>query len=205
MLSNEKIRLLEVWRSIPFAELTISEIMIKSRKETKTWLFNSLKLLTKNKLLLLRRKGKFNLYRLNIDNPATIQTLQYLEAQHSLKFPALDVIVQTIDKVPLKDYCLLVFGSYAANKQKNGSDLDICFLVKDMSAEKRIRPYFNEIKLNHPISIDEHYITFKDFVRMLLREEENLGKQIFRKHRLFYNADIYYQLIKEAYRNGFRA
>jgi hypothetical protein len=39
---------------------------------------------------------------------------------------------------------------------------------------------------------------------MLLAEEENLGKQVFRKHIVFYNADIYYQLIKEAYKNGFR-
>jgi hypothetical protein len=70
--------------------------------------------------------------------------------------------------------------------------------------EKKIKPYFNEVKLNYPVSIDEHYITFNDFIKMLLREEENLGKQIFRKQKLFYNADIYYQLIKWAHKNGFR-
>ena len=47
-------------------------------------------------------------------------------------------------------------------------------------------------------------VTFEDFVKMLLREEENLAKQIFIKHKLFYNSEIYYQLLKEAHKHGFR-
>ena len=97
-----------------------------------------------------------------------------------------------------------MFGSYAASKQTKNSDLDICILVDNKEAEKKIKPYVNEIKLNYPIKIDEHYITFEDFVKMFLREEENLAKQIFIKRRLFYNSEIYYQLLKEAHKNGFR-
>lgn len=62
----------------------------------------------------------------------------------------------------------------------------------------------NEIKLNNIIEIDEHYITFDEFIKMLLRNEENLGKQIFKKNKIFFNSDIYYSLIKNAYKNGFR-
>ena len=98
----------------------------------------------------------------------------------------------------------MVFGSYAKNKQTKKSDLDICFLIENIQSEKKIKPYFNDVKLNYPVSIDKHYVTFNDFVKMLLREEENLGKQIFSEQKLFYNADIYYQLIKEAYKHGFR-
>ncbi|MEK0336571.1 MAG: hypothetical protein QQN41_03950, partial [Nitrosopumilus sp.] len=83
-------------------------------------------------------------------------------------------------------------------------DIDICFLIENKQTEKRIKPYFNEVKLNHAANIDAHYIAFNDFVKMLLREEENLGKQIFRNHKIFFNADIYYQLIKRAHKNGFR-
>ncbi len=204
MIQAKKIGLLKAWENGPFSEFTIPEIMALSRRKTKTWTFNSLKLLTKNRLLLSKRKGNLNLYSLNLDNPLLIQALQYLESQDSLGFPALDIIIEIIGKIPLKDYCLLVFGSYAEGRQREESDLDICFLTEDKTAETRIKPHVNEVKLSHPIPIDEHYITFAEFVEMLLREEENLGKQVFRKHRLFYNADIYYQLIKEAYKNGFR-
>jgi predicted nucleotidyltransferase len=204
MISNKKIKLLETWKTDIFAEFGIAEIMKISKKRTKPWVFNALKQLTKNKLLLSKRKGNLYIYSLNLNNPFLIQTLQYLEAQNSLNFSKLGIIMDTIKKITIKNYCLLVFGSYAENKQTKISDLDVCFLIESKQVEKKIKPYFNEVKLNHPVSIDEHYITFNDFVKMLLREEENLGKQIFRKQKLFYNADIYYQLIREAHKNGFR-
>lgn len=204
MISNKTIKLLETWKSSIFAELTISEIMKIARKRTKTWVFNALKQLTKYELLISKRKGNLDIYSLNLDNPFLIQTLQYIEAQNSLEFPQLKIVIEAINKIPIKNYCLLVFGSYVEDRQKKDSDLDICFLVENKQAEKNIRPYFSEIKLNYAVNIDEHYITFSDFVKMLLRDEENLGKQIFRKNKLFFNADIYYQLIREAYKNGFR-
>lgn len=203
MISNKKIKLLETWKSSPFREYSISEIMKISGKRTKTWAFNSLKELTKNKLLIQERKGNLDLYSINLNNPLLVQALQYIESQNNLNFPQLEIIVEIINKIPIKNYCLLVFGSHAENKQKNGSDLDICFLIEN-TQEKKIKPYFNDIKFNYPVNIDDHYITFDDFVKMLLREEENLGKQIFRNHILFYNADTYYQLIKGAYKNGFK-
>ncbi len=204
MIPNKRIKLLETWKNNIFSEFSISEIMKISRKKSKPWVFNTLKQLTKNKLLLSKRKGNINIYSLNLDNPYLIQTLQYIEAQNNLDFPQLNIIMETINKIPVRNYCLLVFGSYVEGKQTKKSDFDICFLIENKQSEKKIKPYFNEIRLNYPIHIDEHYMIFNDFIKMLLREEENLGKQIFRKHKLFFNADIYYQLIREAYKNGFR-
>jgi len=204
MIQNEKIQLLSVWKKNPFSEFSISEIMNISGKKTKPWVFNALKLLTKDRLLISRRKGNLDIYSLNLNNPFLVQTLQYLEVQENLDFPHLGIIMDVIDKIPIKNYCLLVFGSYAEKKQKATSDLDVCFLIESGAVEKKIRPYLNEIKLDYPIKVDEHYISFEDFIKMLLRKEENIGKQIFRKHILFLNIEIYYLLIREAYRNGFR-
>ena len=204
MISNEKIRLLEVWRKNPFKELSVSEIMKESKKETKTWVFNSLKLLVNNNLLKSTRKANLDIYNLNLENPLSLQFLQYLEAQNNLNFSQLKIISEVIEKIPIKNYSIMVFGSYAENKQTKNSDLDICILIDNKEVEKKIKPYINETKLNHSIKIDEHYIIFEDFAKMLLREEENLAKQIFIKRRLFYNSEIYYQLLKEAYKYGFR-
>jgi len=204
MLSLKQLQLLEAWKKNPFTELSIAEIMKASEKKTKPWTFNTLKQLTTQSFLSSNRKGNVDLYQLNLHNPFLIQTLHYLEIQSNLSFPHLKIIEETINTIPSKIYCLLVFGSYAEGKQKKDSDLDICFLVEDKITEKRIKPYFNDIKLRFPVSIDEHYITFDEFIKMVLHKEENLGKQIMRKHILFYNPDIYYLLIKEAYAHGFR-
>jgi hypothetical protein len=37
---------------------------------------------------------------------------------------------------------------------------------------------------------------------MLLSDTENFGKEVFRKHLIFYGNDAYYQIIKEAIKNG---
>ncbi len=204
MISNEKVRLLELWRKNPFREITISEIMKETEKKTKTWVFNALKLLANNNILRSTRKANLDIYDLNLENPLSIQFLQYLEAQNNLNFTQLKIISEIIKKSPIKNYSIIVFGSYAENKQVKSSDLDICLLIENKEAEKKIKPYMNEIKLDHAVNIDEHYITFEDFVKMLLREEENLAKQIIKKRRLFYNSEIYYQLLKDAHKNGFR-
>lgn len=204
MISNEKIRLLEVWRKDPFSELSIAEIMTKTKKKTKTWVFNSLNLLVKNNILKSKRKANLNIYSLNLDNPLSLQLLQYLEVQENIKFPQMKIISELIEKIPIKNCSIIVFGSYAMDKQTKNSDLDVCIIIENKEVEKKIRPYINDIKLNHSIKIDDHCITFEEFVEMLLREEENLAKQIFIKHRLFYNSEIYYQLLKEAHKNGFR-
>ncbi len=201
---NKQIELLNVWKNNPFKEFSISEIIRESGKNTKTWAFNTLKFFVKNKILISNRKGNLDIYSINLNNPIAVQLLQYLEAQENLNFKELELISELIEKIPIKNYCLIVFGSYANNKNTKSSDIDICLLIENKDTEKKIKPYFNEVKLNYPIKIDEHYIIFEDFVKMLNREEENLGKEIFRKHKTFYNADIYFQLIKEAYKNGFR-
>lgn len=204
MRTDEKIKVLEAWRKNPFSNLSRMEIMRTLNKKTKTWIFNTLKHLAKNNILKSEKKSNLDIYSLNLSNPISLKILDFLEIQESVNFERMDVISEMIDKIPVKGYCLIVFGSYAENKQKRDSDIDICILVNIKEDEKKIKPYINDIKLNYKVKIDDHYILFNEFIEMLTRSEENLGKQIFRKHKIFYNSDIYYNLIKEAYKNGFR-
>ena len=43
-----------------------------------------------------------------------------------------------------------------------------------------------------------------EFLEMLMVDEENLGKQIARKHLSIYNPHIFYSLLKKGIKNGFR-
>ncbi len=204
MIPNKQLLLLKSWQNNLFSQLTIFEIMKLSKKNSKPWVFNALKTLKKYNLIKSVRKGNIDLYNLNLNNPNLISIIQFVDSQSTLNFPKLNLIIEIINTIPIKAYCLIVFGSYAENKQKTDSDLDICFLIEDKDIEKRIKPYMNDIKLNTVIKIDDHYMSFEDFIAMLLRKEENLGKQIFKKHKIFYNADIYYRLIQEAHNHGFK-
>jgi len=177
--------------------------MKKTNKKTKTWIFNSLNELSKKKLIQIQQKGNINLYSLNLKNPILENTLQYIDLQ-DINPQLLQIMEEIIENVPIKTYCLLVFGSYAENKQTKDSDMDICFLIENEKTKKIIEPFIKEIKLNYTIEIDEQYITFDEFVEMLLNNEENLGKQIFKNNKLFFNPNIYFQLLKEAYKHGFR-
>lgn len=190
MVPLEQVRLLEAWRNELFEELSIAEVMDISKKRTKPWVFNSLKALAKNELITTRRKANINLYRLNLDNPFLIQTLQYLEAQSNSDLPYLSVISGLIINIPIGGYCLLAF--------EDGRELKICFLVDDKEMERGIR------KCADKVSFKVCYILFDDFVGMLLKDGENIAKRIFSDHKLFFNADIFYGLVKEAHKNGFR-
>jgi len=198
----EQIGLLRLWRKDIFLEYTLSEAVHHSKRKTKTWVFNTLKILATQNYLHIEKKGNVNVYRLNTKNPCALQALQFLDAKPD--FSQIELIQDIISHVPSHCYCLIVFGSYVT-KQVGNSDIDICFLVENETMGKRMKPYVREAKLEHTVDLDDHYITFDDFVRMLLRKEENLGKQVYRKHMLFYNPDIYYSLIKEAHNHGFRA
>ena len=46
-------------------------------------------------------------------------------------------------------------------------------------------------------------MTGKEFVEMLTNDEENLGKQIARKHLAVHNHQLFYGLMREGMRHGF--
>jgi len=202
--STEEFEILSVFKTMPFDDLSISEIMRQTGKKSKPWVFNTLSKLERGGLLKKNVKGNMNLYRASLENPALLGHFLFMETLKLADMPNLEVIARIIQITRLKNYCLLVFGSYAEGEQKADSDMDICFLMESGNAAKEIRPYVNEVVIKSKIEIHDHMITFGEFVEMLLRPEENLGKQIFKKHVLAFNGDIFYGLVKEAYNRGFR-
>jgi predicted nucleotidyltransferase len=134
----------------------------------------------------------------SINHIAYIDTKNYLDLNIDKKL--INSIIDDVDAA----YSLVIFGSYAKGKQKNDSDLDLCFLISLKQDEKRIKPYVENIKLKSIIDIDDHYITRQDFIKMLRWKKENLAKQIFRDNIVVFNHMIYYNTINEAIKNGFK-
>jgi predicted nucleotidyltransferase len=99
----------------------------------------------------------------------------------------------------------VIFGSYAASEQKKGSDLDVAVFIESEDRRKRMEAAVNSARLKSPLELDAHVITKPEMVEMLTNDEENLGKQIARKHLAVYNHGIFYEIIKEGMKHGFRA
>ncbi|MBR9692649.1 nucleotidyltransferase domain-containing protein [Candidatus Woesearchaeota archaeon] len=202
MLTPDELQVLATFKAQPFRELAIRDVMRLSGKKSKPWVFNVLKKLVKKSFLIEERKANSNFYTLDLDTPQLIEHLLYIEANEPLHKEVQRLLRELVKEVPVKNFGLILFGSFANGTQTPDSDIDICFLIDKPETEKAIASSLNSIKLHHLRQIDEHYITFSDFVEMLVNKEENLGKQITKKHKLLYNCTLYYEILKKAYRRG---
>ncbi len=201
--STEGFEILSNFMHRPFYEFGISEVMKLSEKKSKPWVFNTLSTFEKNGLLLKKTKGNMNLYRAAMNNPSLVNHFLLLEALKLQKMKNNEIVSNLIENIPMKEYSLVVFGSYAEGKEKKGSDMDVCFLVESVDDAKKLKPYINEVKTKSPVSVHEQTVTFDEFVEMLLAKEENLGKQIYKNHIIAFNGSIFYELVKEANKRGF--
>jgi predicted nucleotidyltransferase len=201
--SAEEFGILASFKYRPFYEFGISEVMKLSEKKSKPWVFNALSKFEKGGLLLKGTKGNMNLYRAAMGNPSLVNHFLFLEALKLQKMRNSGVVSSLMESIPAKDYCLVVFGSYVLGNEKADSDMDLCFLAESEGGLKKLKPYINEVKAKSKVTIHEQFVTFDEFVDMLLRKEENMGKQIYKNHILAYNGGIFYGLVKEAHKRGF--
>lgn len=199
---REEMKILDLFRKNIFAELTLKQLMEKLGKKSYNWTYNATNRLSKN-VLTLTKLGNTTLINLNLNSPLTVDYLAFLDRQEAYKkdIPLIDDLIRSISrKTPY--FILIVTGSYATGSEKKGSDLDLVIIVEDETNKKELSPYIKEVTRLSGIDVDEHILTKNEFYIMLTNDKENFGKEIFRKHMIFYGAEAYYQIIKEAIRNG---
>lgn len=208
-ITAEELRLLDVFRKNPLKSLEFNKIMELSKKKSRGWVFDTLQDFSKRDLIRKIKVNNSYLYKANLNSTGLISLfhpLDFFESEpNSTKwkkdiYDILDELKRNITKVT-PYFTLMVFGSYAEKKQNEKSDLDIAILIN--SKEIKIVGYIEKVVRKEIINIDYHIITKDDFKEMLLREEENLGKEIFKKHLIIWGNDQYYELIREAEENGF--
>lgn len=106
------------------------------------------------------------------------------------------MIVKQLKKdLDTKFFILLLFGSYAKNKQTHNSDIDICFIVPSQQ-KKSI-----ELKINSIINIfskEIHNFIFseKEFKNMINSKEYNVCYEILKNNVILHGLEEYYELIK---------
>ena len=112
-------------------------------------------------------------------------------------------IQKIINKIKTPFYSFIIAGSYAKNKQKQSSDLDVVIICDDAQKPKTI---LSQTKLESELMIPEIHLyvfTKSEFLQMLLSKDENYGKEVARNNLIVTGAKQFYNVIMEAIENGF--
>jgi predicted nucleotidyltransferase len=191
----------------PWKELTYLEIKRITGKNSKSFVYGSLKRLVKDRVILSKKVGRSILYTLNISSTYVQNYAGFLSEHKAFsELPAniLQIIENIRNKIPTKFFSLLIMGSYAKKTQTKTSDLDMCLIVDDDTIPKRV---LAEISLEAELSIPQIHpfaFTKKEFLQMLSDDGENYGKETVRHNFVFYGGSQYYAILNEAIKHGFR-
>jgi predicted nucleotidyltransferase len=205
MISEKQLKIFEIFAKKPFAEYTRKEVKAKSKEKSNNALALAINLLKKEEVLIEKKIGRSGLLNLNLENDATyyyIAISNNNRISNNIRSALEELKKEISEETPF--YSIAIFGSYAVGEQKKDSDLDIAILIDNENIRKKIVALTNSAKLKSTLEMDIHVIPRSEMIEMLMNKEENLGKQIARKHLTIYNHRIFYEIIKEGITHGFR-
>ena len=113
---------------------------------------NLLKQLVKEKVLTIVKKGRSNLYYLNLDSfecTYYLQIAEIVKARNALSNVELKLVIEKI--VSLCE-TVIVFGSFSSGKQKNSSDIDLVVVSprSKVKIQDEIKIFPREINIEYP-------------------------------------------------------
>jgi predicted nucleotidyltransferase len=199
-ITKNQLKIIELFRKHLFLKASIREIMKKIKSRSYQRVYEAVEKLNKNNILTSEKIGNTRLISLNLSREA-ILTLSYLDEKQGIKIPN---YIKILSIKEISDYLILVTGSYASGKFNKKSDMDLVVIVPDkediVSLQKLIE---NKTMLLIP-KIHLYVFRKKDFIEMLTAKQENYGKEIVKNRIILKNAQIFYELVKEAAESGYK-
>jgi len=205
MITIKQLKIFEIFARSPFREHTRTEIKKELKQKSNNSLALAINLLKKEEVILEKKIGKSGILTVNINNDLTfyyIALCNYAKLNQPIKL-AIENLKKEIDE-NTAFYSIVIFGSYSISQQKKDSDLDIAIFIENEENKKQIEALTNSAKLKSIIELDIHIISKSEMIQMLTNKEENLGKQIARKHLAIYNHKIFYDIVRDGMNGGFR-
>ena len=204
MLTPKQIKIFEAFLRKPHKELTYKEIKDYSKEKSNSIIQRATVKFLVEGLIKKRKVGNIILYSLNLENSTVFS---YFDILIKEKIPNLVKSSLKITREELSNtefMSLVIFGSYAEEKQKEKSDLDIAIFVNSAEEKKNCELSMKSAELKSILQIDAHIITKNEMLQMLKDKHENLGKQIAYKHLAIHNPMIFYSILQEGMNNGFK-
>ncbi len=101
------------------------------------------------------------------------------------------LIKQDIENINYPFMVVLVFGSYAKSNQSKQSDIDVCIICDNKSKTEELIRRLDVLTLK----LEIQNFTSKEFISMISKKENNLGKEIINHNILLFGFENYYNLI----------
>lgn len=205
-MNTKENEIIKYFVKTPWKKYTFTEIKTISKKKSKSYVDFVLKKFIKEDILTKETISRIPIYSLNISSTkARVYAGFILEklSWDKKNIPYKD-IEKLIKKILIKNYTLIITGSYAKNTQTSKSDLDVVILVEDSCEVKKI---YSELAFICEMNIPKiHLYIFKnsEFLEMLLNNQANYGKAIVQNNLILLGGQTYLQLIIEAMHHGFR-
>jgi predicted nucleotidyltransferase len=205
MLTKSQLKILEPLTRNMLKEYSVKEIKESCGEKSNNALSLAFKKFKDENLVKERKVGRSLLYTLNVENDLVFNYIQWISTKKLPKIVlrAIERIKEDVEK-GTSFFSIVVFGSYAIGKQTKDSDLDVAVFIEEENKRKLIEVAIKSSNLKTPLEIHSHVFSKEEFLEMLKADNENLGKQIARKHLSVYNSHIFYSLLKRGIKNGFR-
>lgn len=205
MLTKKQIKIFDIFQKNKFKEISFKKVKELSKENSTSIIQNALKSYLAEKLIIEKAIGTSKLYSINHENNKVYSYFELLNRESLSKqvIEAVSELEKSLDKHTFF-YAIVIFGSYVGGEEKKTSDLDIAVFIENNDRKKVIEAVLKSMELKTSLKIDGHTITKEEFLDMLKIESENLGKEIVRKHLIIHNPVIFYSLIKEGMKNGFK-
>lgn len=202
---NKEYNIIETFMRNPWESLTFKQVKDISKNKSDNYIHRTLKKFVKENVLKEKRIGNVVLYSINL-NVDTLNLIGFV-AEHKTKIKSylpFNGIQKIIGKIKTSFYIFIVTGSYAKNKQKKGSDMDVVVICDNKENPERI---LSQIRLEAETMIPEihaYAFTESQFYEMLINKEENYGKETVRNALIITGAKQYYDILMRAIENGFK-
>lgn len=205
-LIKRELLLLKPFIKEPWKEFTLTEIKESTGTKSHHYAFESMKKFASMGMLNERKVGKTNVYKINAKATLTIAYLSFLESiiRDERKDVPYGNLLRIAEKIKSPFYSLIVGGSYAAKKQRPTSDMDVVIIIPNSEDKRTYEIALKEGELMLP-EVHGFVFTQEELYLMLTDKKElNYGKELARKHIIFFGGESYYRILLEAIENGFK-
>ncbi len=204
-LLNRKRKIVEAFMIAPWQKLTFKEAKKLSKNKSNNYVHATLKSLVRMGTLIEERKGNAVLYSIS-DSATALNTLGFIAESYAAEAKQIPLknLAKITKKLKTAYYSMLITGSYARNKQKERSDLDLV-IICDNSCEPTA--ILAEIRFASKMMTPEiHPYAFREseLYEMLTNNEENYGKEIARNNLVITGGKQYYSIVMRATAHGFK-
>lgn len=200
IITKNELKILNMFRKYLFLKTSIRNIMKKINSKSYQRVYEAVESLNARNILNLEKIGNTNLISLNMSRE-TFAILAFLDEQEGNKIPNYSKIIEIKE---ISDYLILATGSYAKGNASKKSDLDLVIIVPNKENVVNIQKLVENMTMLFIPKIHLYVFTKKDFIEMLKDKKVSYGKEIVKKNIILKNAQMYYELLKEAIENGYK-